>query len=104
MQRLLRVVLVLGVLALAGTLVNTGTLLADDDDRDNGDRHRPPQTLPQGFERTDQLQRDVERAEGAPLYSAWLVESTRFTPASPSFPRMLSSTYRRRNSSRSLFS
>src|SRR5213593_1683750 len=50
MQRLLRVVLVFGVLALAGALVNTGTLLADDDDRDNEGRHRPPQTLPQGFE------------------------------------------------------
>ena len=83
MQRILRVVLVFGVLALAGTLVKTGTLLADDDDRDNGDRQRPPQTLPQGFESTDQLQRDVERAEGAPLYSAWLVESTRFVDVPP---------------------
>src|SRR6266566_7527920 len=78
MQRLLRVVLVLGVLALAGTLVNTGTLLADDDDRDNGDRHRPPQTLPQGFESTRDLLRDAQMADRAPKYSAWIVESSRF--------------------------
>jgi glyoxylase-like metal-dependent hydrolase (beta-lactamase superfamily II) len=34
--------------------------------------------LPQGFESTDGLLRDLERAENAPLYSAWLVESSRF--------------------------
>src|SRR5947199_9641039 len=78
MQRLLRVVLVFGVLALAGTLVNTGTLLADDDDRDNGDRHLPPQTLPQGFESTRDLLRDAQMADRAPKYSAWIVESSRF--------------------------
>jgi glyoxylase-like metal-dependent hydrolase (beta-lactamase superfamily II) len=38
----------------------------------------PPQTLPQGFESTTELQRDAQRAQKAPLYSAWLVESTRF--------------------------
>jgi glyoxylase-like metal-dependent hydrolase (beta-lactamase superfamily II) len=38
----------------------------------------PPQTLPQGFESTSELQRDAQRAQGAPRYSAWLVESTRF--------------------------
>jgi glyoxylase-like metal-dependent hydrolase (beta-lactamase superfamily II) len=38
----------------------------------------PPQTLPQGFESTSALQRDARRAQNAPLYSAWLVESTRF--------------------------
>src|SRR5437867_3926185 len=78
MQRLLRVVLVFGVLALAGTLVNTGTLLADDDDRDNGDRHLPPQTLPQGFESTRDLLRDAQMADRAPKYSAWIVASSRF--------------------------
>src|SRR2546422_2588237 len=78
MQRLLRVVLVFGVLALAGTLVNTGTLLADDDDRDNGDRHLPPQTLPQGFESTRDLLRDAQMADRAPKCSAWIVESSRF--------------------------
>src|SRR5437899_12851332 len=78
MQRLLRVVLVFGVLALAGTLVNTGTLLADDDDRDNGDRHLPPQTLPQGFESTRDLLRDAQMADRSPKYSAWIVECSRF--------------------------
>jgi len=39
---------------------------------------RPPQVLPSGFESTDSLLRDVERAEKAPLYSAWIVESSRF--------------------------
>ena len=40
---------------------------------------RPPQVLPSGFESTDSLLRDVERAERAPLHSAWIVESSRFT-------------------------
>jgi glyoxylase-like metal-dependent hydrolase (beta-lactamase superfamily II) len=39
---------------------------------------RPPQTEPSGFESTDSLLRDVERAEKAPQYSAWIVESSRF--------------------------
>jgi glyoxylase-like metal-dependent hydrolase (beta-lactamase superfamily II) len=53
-----------------------GTLLAaDEPDQDN---LRPPQTLPTGFESTDKLLRDLEKAENAPLYSAWLVESSRF--------------------------
>ena len=42
------------------------------------DNKRPPQTLPQGFESTDQLVRDVEQAQDATLHSAWLVESSRF--------------------------
>ena len=39
---------------------------------------RPPQVVKSGFESTDQLLRDVERAERGPLYSAWIVESSRF--------------------------
>ena len=39
---------------------------------------RPPQTEPSGFESTDSLLRDVERAEKAPQHSAWIVESSRF--------------------------
>src|SRR5262245_65053609 len=39
---------------------------------------RPPQVLPSGFESSDSLLRDVERAERAPLHSAWIVESSRF--------------------------
>src|SRR5436190_12905205 len=98
MQRLLRVVLMFGVLVLAGTLVNSGSFLAGADDRDNGDRNRvdrdngdrnsvdrdnggqdpPPQTLPQGFESTRDLLMDAHQAERAPKYSAWIVESSRF--------------------------
>jgi glyoxylase-like metal-dependent hydrolase (beta-lactamase superfamily II) len=71
----------LGVVAMAGGLLGGGTLLAaDEPDQDN---LRPPQTLPQGFESTDRLQRDLERAEKAPLYSAWLVESSRFINVPP---------------------
>jgi glyoxylase-like metal-dependent hydrolase (beta-lactamase superfamily II) len=39
--------------------------------------------LPQGFESTDRLLRDLEKAENAPLYSAWLVESSRFVDVPP---------------------
>ena len=88
MQRFLRVVLMFGVLVLAGTLVNSGSFLAGADDRDNGDRNSvdrdnggqdpPPQTLPQGFESTRDLLMDAHQAERAPKYSAWIVESSRF--------------------------
>jgi hypothetical protein len=58
-----------------------GTLFAaDEPDQDN---LRPPQTLPKGFESTDKLLRDLEKAENAPLYSAWLVESSRFVNVAP---------------------
>jgi glyoxylase-like metal-dependent hydrolase (beta-lactamase superfamily II) len=68
-----------GVIAMAGgLLVGGGTLHADDEDEQDQDNKRPPQTLPQGFESTDRLLRDVEKAENAPLYSAWIVESSRF--------------------------
>src|SRR5260221_13426741 len=70
--RLMRAV---GLVVMAG-----GLLGADEPDRDNV---RPPQVLPQGFESTDRLQRDLERAENAPLYSAWLVESSRFVNVPP---------------------
>src|SRR5258708_26944895 len=64
-----------GQIARAGGLLGGGTFGADERDQDS---ERPPQTLPQGFESTDQLLRDLEKAENAPLYSAWLVESSRF--------------------------
>ena len=80
---LLRRGIVAGVFAVAGCLVGVNALLAnddDDDDRHHGqnDQRRPPQVLPQGFESTDQLLRDIERAERGPEYSAWIVESSRF--------------------------
>lgn len=64
----------LGVVVLAGGLTGgaTTSAVADRDDR------IPPQVLPQGFESTDELERDAERAENARPYSAWLIESSRF--------------------------
>jgi len=38
----------------------------------------PPQTLRTGYESYNRLRRDAERAASGPLYSAWLVESSRF--------------------------
>jgi glyoxylase-like metal-dependent hydrolase (beta-lactamase superfamily II) len=43
-----------------------------------GDQGRAPQTLPQGFESHDQLRRDASATAGTPIYSAWLLESSRF--------------------------
>ena len=72
-----------GIVAMTGALLGSAALRADEPDQDN---KRPPQTLPQGFESTDRLLRDLEKAENAPLYSAWLVESSRFVDvASGSF-------------------
>jgi glyoxylase-like metal-dependent hydrolase (beta-lactamase superfamily II) len=68
------------LVAMGVGLVGGGSLWADEPDRDD---LRPPQTLPSGFESTDRLQRDLERAESAPLYSAWLVESSRFINVAP---------------------
>lgn len=63
----------IGLLALLGGLAMPAQVaMADPDDR------RPPQVVPAGFESIDSLQRDAERAENAPLYSAWLLESSRF--------------------------
>ncbi len=66
----------LGVIAMAGGLLIGGTPSAAA--APDPDEMRPPQTLPKGFESTNQLQQDVERNEHAPLYSAWLIESSRF--------------------------
>jgi len=65
-----------GIVALAASLGSASILLARDDDDD--DRGRPPQVLKQGFESTDQLLDDIDRAERGPKYSAWIVESSRF--------------------------
>jgi len=77
-RKLLRITMMLGLLAVVGGLGRTDVLRADQDDRDDGDGKRPPQTLPSGFESIDKLLRDVDRAERAPLHSAWIVESSRF--------------------------
>ena len=79
-KQLMRRGMLVGLLAATVGFGSSGRLLAnDDDDRDDGlDQKRPPQTLQQGFESTDQLLRDVGRAAGGPMYSAWIVESSRF--------------------------
>jgi glyoxylase-like metal-dependent hydrolase (beta-lactamase superfamily II) len=87
---------VLGILALVFAFGSAGVVLAKDNDdhgkppshgkppkpakcNDNDrDNQIPPQTLATGYESTDSLECDVERNENAPLYSAWLVESSRF--------------------------
>src|SRR5258705_4745103 len=74
-QKLLRITTILGLIALVGGLGSADVLRADDD-RERGGR-RPSQVRPSGFEGTDRLLDDVERAERAPLYSAWIVESSR---------------------------
>ena len=68
-RKLTRTVMVVGLLAGVAGLGGTGKLQADP---------RPPQTIQSGFESTDELLKDVERAERGPLYSAWIVESSRF--------------------------
>jgi glyoxylase-like metal-dependent hydrolase (beta-lactamase superfamily II) len=78
--KLARLMRAVGVVAMAGGLLGGGTLRAAEPDQDN---LRPPQTLPKGFESTDKLLRDLEKAENAPLYSAWLVESSRFINVAP---------------------
>jgi len=78
--RLTRLIGAVGVVAMAGALLGGGILRADEPDQDD---LRPPQTLPTGFESTDKLLRDLEKAEKAPLYSAWLVESSRYLNVPP---------------------
>src|SRR5947208_12325760 len=70
----------IGILAMVACLSSAGSLLAKDDDDDDRqqEQERPPQVLQQGFESTDRMLSDIERAERGPKYSAWLVESTRF--------------------------
>src|SRR5213594_4251284 len=77
--RIVRVVSALAAIAALGVLVNVGTLAADNNDNDNnGGQHRPPQTLPQGFETHRELLHDAIRSDEAPENSAWILEITRF--------------------------
>jgi glyoxylase-like metal-dependent hydrolase (beta-lactamase superfamily II) len=78
-RKLICVLAAVGLVAAGGAWLSGGVPRASADRDDK----TPPQTLPQGFESTDRLERDVERAEGAPLYSAWLVESSRFVNVPP---------------------
>ena len=68
-RKVRRTIVVIGLVALAGALGSVGALRA---------AQVPPQVINSGFESTDRLLKDVERAEEAPLYSAWIVESSRF--------------------------
>src|SRR5260370_25323521 len=78
MRKLIGIMAALGLFATGGVWLSGGLPAASADRDEEGDELSPPQTLPQGFESTDRLVREVERAEDAPFYSAWLVESSRF--------------------------
>ena len=73
--KLMGLLAAVGVVAIAGGLFGGSALGAAEPEQNN---LVPPQTLPQGFESTGELLRDQEEATNAPLYSAWLVESSRF--------------------------
>ena len=74
------------IVVIAGGLPGGSALSADDLSQSSLNSLLPPQTLPQGFESTGDLLRDQQEASNAPLYSAWLVESSRFVDvASGSF-------------------
>jgi len=68
-HKLKRTATVMGLLVVAGSLGSTEALRADP---------KPPQVISSGFESTNQLLKDVARNEKGPLYSAWIVESSRF--------------------------
>ena len=76
--KLIRPAIIAGLFMVVGGLGNPEMLRADDDGDDHDRQERPPQTLRQGFESTDRLLRDVDRAEQGPKHSAWIVESSRF--------------------------
>ena len=76
--KLTRLLAAIGIAAMAGALPGGSALSADELSQNSTNSLLPPQTLPQGFESTGELLRDQEEARNAPLYSAWLVESSRF--------------------------
>src|SRR5438105_13683043 len=79
-RTVLRAVVAVAAVAALGVLVNVGTLRADDKDFGKGKPGQtvPPQTLPQGFESHRELAADASPSKHAALYSAWIVESSRF--------------------------
>ena len=68
-RKLKRTAAAIGLVVLAGALGSASVLRA---------AQLPPQVIKSGFESTDSLLKDVDRVEDAPLYSAWIVESSRF--------------------------
>src|SRR5262245_37850879 len=73
MRKMLRVAIVGGIFVMVGGLGTAALLRAAVPGRD-----APPQVITRGFESPDDLLRDVDRAERGPMYSAWIVESSRF--------------------------
>ena len=71
-RTLMRVTMLSVFLFVVGGLGSVDVLQAKPNNK------RPPQVLPSGFESSDSLLRDVNRAERGPLHSAWIVESSRF--------------------------
>jgi len=82
-SKIVRLLGAVGIFALAGGVPGGGALSADELDPISTNNLLPPQTLPRGFESTGELLRDQEAAGKAPLYSAWLVESSRFVDVAP---------------------
>src|SRR5215831_20262439 len=82
-SKLTRMLGAVAIAAIAGALAGGGALAADDLSQNSLNSLLPPQTLPQGFESTGELLRDQQTASNAPLYSAWLVESSRFINVAP---------------------
>jgi glyoxylase-like metal-dependent hydrolase (beta-lactamase superfamily II) len=76
--KLARLAGAVALVAMAGGLVGGGGLGAAEDSAKDRSDLIPPQVLPRGFESTDELVRDAERAARTRPYSAWLVESSRF--------------------------
>jgi len=65
---------------MAGVLLGGGAVRADEPDQDN---KRPPQTLPQGFESTDRLLRDLERPRTRRFIQPGWSKSSRFINVAP---------------------
>jgi glyoxylase-like metal-dependent hydrolase (beta-lactamase superfamily II) len=82
-SKMARLLGAIGIFAMTGGLPGGGALSADETDTISTNSLLPPQTLPRGFESTGDLLRDQEEAGKAPLYSAWLVESSRFIDVAP---------------------
>src|SRR5262245_36558693 len=77
-NRLMLKGVVAGLAAVAVCLFGTGSALATGGGHDGDECKRPPQVLESGFECTKDLVRDARRAERAPEFSAWILESSRF--------------------------
>jgi glyoxylase-like metal-dependent hydrolase (beta-lactamase superfamily II) len=82
-SKMTRLLAAVGIVAMTGVLPGGSALSANEPDQNSLNSLLPPQTLPQGFESSGELLRDQEEAGNAPLYSAWLVESSRYLNVAP---------------------